>query len=167
MRKVLSLLALVTLPLVLSACTGKSGSNVNVVTIDLTNPNQNLNASVTPVTNVNGSTNTNSATNVNASTNLNTNTAKTVTVKAVSVTASGFSPAAITVSPGATVTWTNNTAGDVRVASDPHPTLTDLPGLDSKTLAKGGTYTYTFTQAGTWGYHNFLEPTQKGTVTVK
>ena len=165
MRKVSCLIAAIAFPLVLSACTTATSGNTNVVVIDLTKPEENLNVATNATANTNATVNVNATTNVNS--NVNISASKAATTKAVSVTATGFSPATVTVSIGTTVTWTNNAGSDVRVASDPHPTLTDLPGLDSKALAKGATYSFTFTQTGTWGYHNFLEPTQKGIVIVK
>ena len=86
----------------------------------------------------------------------------------VSVTAGGaFSPAVITVKKGTTVTWTNTGSAQVWIASDPHPTHTDYPGFDSKAaIGTGETYSFTFDKVGSWGYHNHLNPTVKGTVIV-
>lgn len=66
----------------------------------------------------------------------------------------GFTPNAITVAPGTKVTWIADDDFQPFVASDPHPTHTDLPGLSSGTLGMGETYSFIFTQLGTWGYHD-------------
>ncbi len=43
-----------------------------------------------------------------------------------------FVPAILTVKKGTTVTWTNKDQAEHWVVSDPHPTHSDLPDLDSK-----------------------------------
>jgi len=85
----------------------------------------------------------------------------------VSYTDNGFTPSLTTILVGTTVTFTNNSSGDMWVASSPHPTHTDLPGFDEKVAAvSGGTYSYTFNTVGNWGYHNHRNPSQGGTVVV-
>ncbi len=85
----------------------------------------------------------------------------------VRLTDSGFAPQTVTVKKGTSVTFTNAGTSNMWVASDVHPTHQLLPGFDELTsVAKGGTYTYTFTKVGTWTYHNHLQPTVKGTVVV-
>lgn len=150
---------LLALPLFLSAC--GNATNTNSITLDLTNTA----ATDTANMNANAVANTNVATNVNGATN--TNTAAKVVAKDVAITASGFSPSSLTVAAGTTVTWTNTSGGEARIASDPHPTHTDLPGLDSSTLAKGDTFSFTFTQVGSWGYHDHFSPTTRGTIVVQ
>lgn len=85
----------------------------------------------------------------------------------VTITASGFSPKTMTVKVGEAVTWKNESNNSVIVASDPHPTHTDLPGFESSALTSGGTYTFTFTKAGSFGYHNHNNPSTKGTVVAQ
>jgi amicyanin len=72
-----------------------------------------------------------------------------------------FSPASLTVAVGDTVTWTNEDTA-------PHTvTVTDGPvKFASPTLQQGQTYTYTFTQAGTYSYYCAVHPDMKATVTV-
>ena len=85
----------------------------------------------------------------------------------VTFTDSGFSPKSVTVSSGSTVAFMNESTGGMWVASDVHPTHQLLPGFDAqKSVAKGGSYEYTFTKVGTWTYHNHVAPTQTGTVVV-
>ncbi len=85
----------------------------------------------------------------------------------VTLTSSGFSPATLTVKAGAKVTWTNKSGGAAIIASNPHPTHTDYPPLNLGTFQDGGTLSLTFNKAGTYGYHNHLDPSQTGTIVVK
>ena len=84
----------------------------------------------------------------------------------VTLTDTGFAPSP-TVKVGTTVTFVNESSRQMWVASDPHPTHVNLPGFDQLTgVEKGGTYEYTFAKVGTWGFHNHLNPSAKGTVIV-
>jgi plastocyanin len=71
-----------------------------------------------------------------------------------------YSPAAVTVAPGAIVKWTNK-------EDAPH-TITSKGGstLKSKTLQKGGSFTFTFSTPGTYAYYCTVHPNMTGTVTV-
>jgi plastocyanin len=83
----------------------------------------------------------------------------------VTYTYTGFAPKPTTVRVGDTVTFVNESSGQMWVASDPHPTHTLLPGFDElQSVGKGGTYEYTFTKVGTWTFHNHMSPGIKGTV---
>ena len=53
------------------------------------------------------------------------------------------------------------------VASDPHPTHTELSGLESSILKNKQSYTFKFETGGTYTYHDHLNPTTQGTVIVK
>jgi plastocyanin len=69
-----------------------------------------------------------------------------------------FSPAAITVKAGTTVTWTNN---------DNFTHNVTFPGEESKTMAPGAQATRDFPTAGTFNYMCTLHPQDmKGTVIV-
>lgn len=86
----------------------------------------------------------------------------------VHYTNSGFTPTTITVEVGTTVTFVNDDSRSMWVASSVHPTHKDLPGFDQlKGSGKGTSYTYTFSKAGEWSYHNHLSPSQQGKVIVK
>lgn len=52
----------------------------------------------------------------------------------VTYTDSGFSPNNLTIKNGQTVTFKNEGPGDMWVASAPHPTHTDYPEFDAKSL---------------------------------
>lgn len=83
-------------------------------------------------------------------------------------TDNGYSPAELRVKAGTTVIFKNQSSGPVRTASNPHPVHTDLPGFDAKAgTAPGESYSFKFTQKGTWGYHNHLEPSDGGQIIVE
>jgi plastocyanin len=71
-----------------------------------------------------------------------------------------YAPGDVTVAAGDTVTWTNSD-------SAPH-TVTSTGGgpLDSPNMQKGDTWSFTFTQAGSYPYYCAVHPDMKGTVTV-
>ncbi len=86
----------------------------------------------------------------------------------VEYNAQGFNPKSVTIKAGDTVTWTNKDEDQLWVGSNPHPTHTDYPGFDAlKGIATGGTYSFTFTRMGTWGYHNHLKPEETGKIIVQ
>lgn len=90
-----------------------------------------------------------------------------VATSSVTYADSGFSPKMITVKVGTAVTFTNQSAGSMWVASDLHPTHQLLPGFDElKAVVTGGSYQYTFVKVGTWTYHNHMKPSDTGTVIV-
>ena len=85
----------------------------------------------------------------------------------VSITSSGFSPAAVSVVKGQAVVWTNNDTGNHSVASDPFPNDNILPDLNSKqALTTSDSYSYVFSSPGTYTYHDTNNPNLKGTVIV-
>lgn len=85
----------------------------------------------------------------------------------ITYTDEGFSPATLTVTAGTTVTITNESSEDLDFSSDKHPIHTDNTELNQNTLPSGDSETFRVTNAGTWGYHNHLNPDRKGTIVVK
>ncbi len=77
----------------------------------------------------------------------------------VSIANFAFDPATLTITTGTTVTWTNNDTASHTVAGDDG-------SWGSKSLAKGDTFSFTFTQAGTFSYHCGVHPSMKATITV-
>jgi plastocyanin len=71
-----------------------------------------------------------------------------------------YAPGDVTVAQGDTVTWTNSDTA-------PH-TVTSTGGgpLDSPNLQKGDSWSFTFTQAGSYPYYCAVHPDMKATVTV-
>ncbi|ACU71443.1 blue (type 1) copper domain protein [Catenulispora acidiphila DSM 44928] len=80
---------------------------------------------------------------------------------AVAIKGFAFSPAALSVKVGTTVTWTNQD-------SDAHTVTSQGSGgpLNSAALATGQTYSYTFTKPGTYSYLCTIHPFMTATVTV-
>lgn len=70
-----------------------------------------------------------------------------------------FSPPALTVPAGSTVTWTNTGAAT-------HTTTADNGAWNSGPLRPGMTFAQTFATAGTFSYHCMIHPSMLGTVTV-
>jgi plastocyanin len=79
---------------------------------------------------------------------------------AVSIASFSFQPAALTVSVGTTVTWTNNDSAS-------HTVTADDGSFKSDTLGKGGTFSQTFATAGTFAYHCAIHSSMTGTITVQ
>ncbi len=81
---------------------------------------------------------------------------------AANITSVYFSPPTIVVVIGVnnTVTWTNN---DIAA----HTVTSDTGAFNSGNIAAGATWSYTFTSAGTYGYHCSYHPWMTGTVIVK
>ena len=94
--------------------------------------------------------------------------APTEKTTSLSYTDTGFVPKTITVSVGTKIMWKNTGDKPMWVASAVHPTHQELPGFDQLTsMGKGGGYAYTFTQKGTWKYHNHVFPADTGIVVVE
>ena len=72
-----------------------------------------------------------------------------------------FSPVDAVVEVGTTVTWTNNDDFDhtVKADGDAFP--------ESPTMANGATYSFTFTEPGTYAYICGIHPQMKGTIVVE
>lgn len=85
----------------------------------------------------------------------------------VTLTADGFSPETLTIKTGDTVTWVNKSGSDATVNSAPHPVHSDYPPLNLGTFPDGGTLSLTFPTAGTYKYHNHLNPSQTGIIIVQ
>lgn len=85
----------------------------------------------------------------------------------IRITDTGFSPSEITVKQGTEVAFINDGSKSHWPASAPHPTHTDYSAFDSKKpVEPGSSWTFTFDQAGTWKFHDHLNPGQRGSVTV-
>lgn len=85
----------------------------------------------------------------------------------VAISASGFAPATLTVKVGDTVIFTNNDAANHQVASAVHPTHLIYPPLNGPVLAPGMSHTVAFTSAGTFKYHDHLNPGLTGRIVVQ
>jgi plastocyanin len=70
-----------------------------------------------------------------------------------------FDPTPLTITIGTTVTWTNNDTVSHNVTGDDGT-------WGSNNLAKGDTFSFTFTKPGTFSYHCGVHPSMKATITV-
>lgn len=70
-----------------------------------------------------------------------------------------FSPGAVRVTKGATVTWTNRD-------SAPHQIDADEKFPSSPVLNQGQSYSYTFDETGTFSYYCAIHPSMKASVEV-
>jgi len=102
----------------------------------------------------------------------------------ISYADSGFSPKSITVSQGTTITWVNNSSGMMWIASNSHPDHTAYDGTsrtqhcvntapasaqvfdECMPIPQGGSFSFTFTKAGVWSFHNHVHADDQGSVTV-
>jgi len=84
---------------------------------------------------------------------------------AVTVRSLAFGPQSLEVAAGTTVTWTNQD-------SVAHTTTSGRPGSpdakwNSPLPASGGSFSFTFAQAGTYQYFCSIHTSMSGTVTVR
>lgn len=79
---------------------------------------------------------------------------------------SGFSPALVTVKANDTVAIKNTSSQDVQLDSDPHPVHTDDTDLNVGQVSPGQTKTFMVMKKGSFGYHNHLDPSQTGRITI-
>ncbi|MCL4353860.1 cupredoxin domain-containing protein [Patescibacteria group bacterium] len=84
----------------------------------------------------------------------------------VLLTKSGFEPTELKIKAGTRVIWTNNSGGSATVNSDNHPAHLLYPFLNLGTFSSSSSVQLIFEKAGTYSYHNHLNPTQKGKVIV-
>ncbi len=78
----------------------------------------------------------------------------------VSIQASQFSPASLTMLIGTKVTWTNMDAGTHSVVSD------DATSFSSGNISTGASFSFTPAALGTYAYHCGIHPSEKGIIYV-
>ncbi len=93
--------------------------------------------------------------------------AQTTSQSTITITPSGFQPSSLTVKAGETIVWSNQSGDIGNVSSSPHPTHTDYPPLNLGDIAPGASASLVFPTAGTYKYHNHLNPGQFGSITVQ
>lgn len=99
----------------------------------------------------------------------------------VTYTDEGYSPKSVTIPVGATVTFVNQSSKNMWVASARHPEHTVYSGTSLTQHcpdtagtafdqcaggAPGSSYSFTFTKTGEWKYHDHIDATRFGSVTV-
>jgi len=87
-------------------------------------------------------------------------TASPAATSSVTISNFTFSPAAITVKVGTSVTWTNQDSAGHTVVGDSEG------GPSSSLLNQGQSYSFTFNTVGTFPYHCGVHPSMVGSVTV-
>jgi plastocyanin len=85
--------------------------------------------------------------------------ATAATTRTVNIFRSGFSPSTVTVTEGDTVVWVNRDSRN-------HQVLEDHGRFVSAILRRGERYSFTFTAAATYHYHDELDPRLRGRVVV-
>lgn len=86
----------------------------------------------------------------------------------VRYTDAGFTPTDLNIPKGTMVEFINQSNIQMWVASNEHPAHELLPTFDQfKGVGKGETYMYTFDKAGTWAYHDHINPEREGNITVE
>lgn len=87
----------------------------------------------------------------------------------IEINASGFVPQTIRIKKGQGVTWTNRDTAPHHIMANPFPSGGSLVTLNSgEPLVKNDTYTASFDTAGTYNYHDVLNPALlNGTVIVE
>lgn len=88
--------------------------------------------------------------------------AATIAGAAVTIDDFAFGPAALTVQRGTTVTWTNKD-------DEPHTVVNDAsrPLWKSSALDTDDSFSFTFTEPGTYKYFCSIHPRMQGTVVVE
>ena len=79
--------------------------------------------------------------------------------KAVRISATAFSPANVTINTGDAVRWTNRDTKN-------HQVVANNGAFASPTIGPGKTYTHVFNTAGVFRYHDALQPSLTGRITV-
>lgn len=105
-----------------------------------------------------------------------------VATAVVLYTDTGFVPQIFNIKAGETVTFVNGSSNPMWPASAVHPTHRVYPGSDiakcdtadankifdaCKGIAAGSEWSFTFTEKGSWGYHDHLNPNMRGTIAVE
>ncbi|MFH0712907.1 MAG: hypothetical protein V2A55_03610 [Candidatus Jorgensenbacteria bacterium] len=102
--------------------------------------------------------------------------------KTVVLTDSGFSPVSLSVRVGDTVVFENRSSTDFWPTSAMHPTHKVYPGSDiekcgtaeeskifdaCRAIPAGGSWFFTFNEAGSWDYHDHLDAKNFGKIIVE
>lgn len=111
--------------------------------------------------------------------------AETPAAQTITYTDDGFSPSTLTIAAGETVTFVNNSSGRMWVGADEHPTHTEYDGSSTREHCSNGnatspavfdqcegtsagtSWSFTFTKAGSFDYHNHARAADGGTIIVR
>lgn len=90
-----------------------------------------------------------------------------VQVREIVYNGTAFTPNDLTLKVGDVVIFKNDSNKSFWPASGPHPQHTNYPEFDpKKSIAAGSTWEFKFTKAGTWPFHDHLNATAFGKITV-
>jgi plastocyanin len=97
-------------------------------------------------------------------------TSQTIPTSSSEITISnqGFTPQTLRIKAGTQVTWKNTDKKPHHIVSDPHPTHTAYPDMnDQEALNTNESYAFVFDSAGTYTYHDHINPKFTGTIVVE
>ncbi len=106
-------------------------------------------------------------TSQNANTSPNDNQNDSEIASTITYNGSTFSITKNTIKSGDKVKVVNSSRVDLEFDSDPHPVHTDNKELNVNLVAPGESKTFSINKAGTWGFHNHLNASQRGSITVE
>ncbi len=84
----------------------------------------------------------------------------------ITFTSNGFTPTALTVKKGTTVTVVNSSSQRVQFSSDDHPSHRLNEGMNLPVLAPGASDSFVADTVGEWGFHDHIDDSFTGVVTV-
>jgi len=84
----------------------------------------------------------------------------------ITLTVKGFEPDKISIHKGDVVTWLNKSGEEATVNSANHPTHKLFPVLNLGNFSDGSSVQAKIFRIGELKYHNHLNPSQTGTITV-
>lgn len=94
-------------------------------------------------------------------------TSDVITKVLITYTDDGFVPSEYISGVGASLTVQNDSSSDVDFESDDHPTHTKNSELNVGTVKSGESKTIKLTEKGEWGFHNHLNSSHTGKITVE
>lgn len=102
-----------------------------------------------------------------SNTNGNSDTSTKAAASIITYDGSSFKVSVDTIKAGDSVKVINNSNKSLDFDSDPHPVHTDEPELNVGDIEPGQSKTFTVTKSGEWGFHNHLDSSQNGKITVE
>lgn len=91
-----------------------------------------------------------------------------VMVYEITFNGSSYSPSSLTIKQGDIVVFKNNSDKKFWPASNDHPSHTIYPEFDAdKGIDAGGKFEFKFAKVGSWGFHDHITPSAKGTIKVE
>ncbi|MBI2609591.1 cupredoxin domain-containing protein [Candidatus Giovannonibacteria bacterium] len=86
----------------------------------------------------------------------------------VEMMSNGFSPSTVNITAGTKINFVNRDSKPHWPASGPHPAHTCYAGFDAlRGVNPGETYSFTFNEKNSCGFHDHLNTSIRGTVTVE